>query len=113
MGSGATIDGSSVFSDGSVLNSALLGSGKIHNIHLLPFSLIFRYGFIGLLLFILITYIVYQSFIKVLNESADSSIIFWNLFLILWFFFSVPAASFLWSMPVFWISLSMITKKNL
>lgn len=113
MGSGATIDGSSVFSDGSVLNSALLGSGKIHNIHLLPFSLIFRYGFIGLLLFILITYIVYQSFIKVLNESSDSSIIFWNLFLILWFFFSVPAASFLWSMPVFWISLSMITKKNI
>jgi hypothetical protein len=30
------------------------------------------------------------------------------LFLIFWFFFSIPASSFLWSMPVFWISLSMI-----
>lgn len=110
LGSGATIDGSKFFKDNSVLNSALLGATKIHNIHLLPFSLIFRYGIIGLFLFIHLSVIIYKSFIKVLNEDDDFQKIFWNLFLIFWFFFSIPASSFLWSMPLFWIGLSMIKK---
>lgn len=113
LGSGATIDGGKFFIDGSVLNSSLLGSNRVHNIHLLPFSLIFRYGFIGLLLFCILLYIVFKSLVKVLNEKEDSSVIFWNLFFILWFIFSIPAASFLWSMPVFWISFSMIKNKKL
>ena len=54
LGSGATIDGSKFFSDSSVLNSSLLGSNKVHNIHLLPFSLIFRYGLVGLILFFIL-----------------------------------------------------------
>lgn len=111
LGSGATIDGSKFYTDGSVLNSALLGSRNIHNIHILPFALIFRYGLIGLLLFCLLLLTVYKSFIKVLNEDKDIEKVFWNLFFIFWFFFSIPASSFLWSMPIFWISLSMI-KKN-
>ncbi len=108
LGSGATIDGSVFYSDKSVLSSALLGSDKIHNIHLLPFAMIFRYGLIGLLLFLVLIKIVYKSFVCVLNESKNMVIIFWNLFVIFWFFFSIPAASFLWSMPLFWISLSII-----
>lgn len=111
LGSGATIDGSKFYNDGSVLNSALLGANKIHNIHLLPFALVFRYGVVGLLLFCLLLLMVYKSFIKVLNENNDISKIFWNLFLVFWFFFSIPAASFLWSMPVFWLSLSMVKKE--
>ncbi|TXD49697.1 oligosaccharide repeat unit polymerase [Polaribacter sp. IC073] len=111
-GSGGTIDGSKLFNDNSVLNSALLGGEKIHNIHILPFSLIFRYGFIGLMLFLMLLLIVYKSIIKVLNEKTNEQKLFWNLFLIFWFFFSIPAASFLWSMPVFWISLAYTNRQT-
>jgi hypothetical protein len=49
--------------------------------------------------------IIYRSIIKILNEEGNEQELFWNLFLVFWFFFSIPAASFLWSMPVFWMSL--------
>lgn len=111
LGSGGTIDGSKFFSDSSVLNSSLLGSKRVHNIHLLPFSLIFRYGLVGLIFFFILLRIVYQSFIKVLNEDDNIEKIFWNLFLISWVLFSMPAASYLWSMPVFWISLAYTNKQ--
>lgn len=108
LGPGATIDGTTFFIDNSVLDSALLGSKQIHNIHLLPFAFIFRYGLFGILFFGLLCLMVYKSFIILLDEKENNARIFWNLFLIFWFFFSIPASSFLWSMPVFWISLSMI-----
>ncbi|WP_143744271.1 oligosaccharide repeat unit polymerase [Polaribacter tangerinus] len=110
LGSGGTIDGSMFYSDSSVLNSSLLGAKRVHNIHLLPFSLIFRYGLIGLIFFFILLRIVYQSFIKVLNEDNNIGKIFWNLFLISWLIFSMPASSYLWSMPVFWISLAFTNK---
>jgi hypothetical protein len=111
MGPGATIDGTTFFIDDSVLNSALLGSNQIHNIHLLPVAFIFRYGMVGLFFFGVLCLVLYNSFIKLLNEKEDDRTLFWNLFLVCWFFFSIPASSFLWSMPVFWISLSMIKKE--
>ena len=111
MGPGATIDGTTFFIDDSVLNSALLGSNQIHNIHLLPFAFIFRYGMVGLFFFGVLCLVLYNSFIKLLDEKEDDRTLFWNLFLVCWFFFSIPASSFLWSMPVFWISLSMIKKE--
>jgi hypothetical protein len=104
-GSGGVINGSKFFSDNAVLNASLLGDQKVHNIHVLPFSLIFRYGLVGLMFFLILCTIVYRSIIKILNEEVKDQELFWNLFLVLWFFFSIPAASFLWSMPLFWISL--------
>jgi hypothetical protein len=111
IGPGATIDGTIFFIDDSVLNSALLGSNQIHNIHLLPFAFIFRYGMVGLFFFSVLCIVLYNSLIKLLDEKENDRIMFWNLFLVCWFFFSIPASSFLWTMPVFWISLSMIKKE--
>ena len=109
-GSGGVIDGSKIFLDNSVLGSSLLGKSKVHNIHLLPFSMVFRYGLIGLILFLVLLKIVYKTILGILNETKSEQEIFWSLLLIFWFFFSIPAASFLWSMPVFWISLAYTNK---
>ncbi len=109
-GSGGVIDGGKLFLDNSVLGSSLLGKSKVHNIHILPFSMIFRYGLVGLILFLVLLKIVYKTLLGILNESKSEQEIFWSLLLIFWFFFSIPAASFLWSMPVFWISLTFINK---
>ena len=109
-GSGGVIDGGKLFLDNSVLGSSLLGKSKVHNIHILPFSMIFRYGLVGLILFLVLLKIVYKTILGILNESKSEQEIFWSLLLIFWFFFSIPAASFLWSMPVFWISLTFINK---
>ncbi|MBT8303330.1 MAG: hypothetical protein KJP09_02585 [Bacteroidia bacterium] len=107
-GSGGVIDGSKIFSDSSVLGSALLGGEKVHNIHLLPFAFLFRYGFFGLLLMIMLTILAYKAIVRVLDEDDNLGRIFWNLFFVFWFFFSIPAGAFLWTMPIFWIALSMI-----
>ena len=109
-GSGGVIDGGKIFLDNSVLESSLLGKNKVHNIHLLPFSMIFRHGLIGLMLFLVLLKIVYKTILGILNETKSEQKIFWSLLLIFWFFFSIPAASFLWSMPFFWISISFINK---
>ncbi|MBD0823361.1 hypothetical protein [Aestuariibaculum marinum] len=110
-GSGGVIDGREVFNDSSVLNSALLGADKIHNIHILPMALIYRYGLFGLCLFVILIIMAIKSAKNIL-DSSDLQKVFWNLFFLSWFVFSMPAASFLWTMPLFWISLAMINNKN-
>lgn len=110
-GSGGVIDGSEVFNDPSVLESALLGADKIHNIHILPMALIYRYGLFGLCLFVILLIMAIKS-AKNSLDSSNLQKIFWNLFFLSWFVFSMPAASFLWTMPLFWISLVMINNKN-
>ncbi|WP_157804932.1 hypothetical protein [Confluentibacter lentus] len=102
-GSGGVINGAVFYKDASVLGSALLGSEKVHNIHLLPFALIFRYGIFGLILLVNILIMTYKSFVLVLNEKEDFQKIFCNLFFVFWVIYSMPAASFLWTMPLFWI----------
>ena len=49
-GFGALMD-MTMSNDKSVTNSAQLGAAQVHNIHFLPFMIIFRFGVIGLLLF--------------------------------------------------------------
>lgn len=112
-GSGGVVNGSAVYSDTSVLGAALLGAEKVHNIHILPFALIFRYGIVGLMLFCFLLIKVCKSIINILNEEKDVQMIFWNLFFIFWFVFSIPASSFLWTMPLFWISLAFIKKNRI
>lgn len=104
-GSGGVIDGTKFYSDSSVLNSAMLGAKKVHNIHLLPFAFIFRYGIGGVLLLLMLLTMVYKSIVVIINENENYQLIFWNLFFVCWFFFSFSAASYLWTMPIFWISL--------
>jgi len=110
-GLGGVLDGSN-FNDSSVTNSALLGVKKIHNIHLMPFAFIFRYGVFGIIILILLIFRFYKSFVTVLKASKDLNIIFWNLFFILWIVFSIPAASFLWTSPFFWIACACLRHKQ-
>ena len=112
-GSGGTIDGSKIFNDTGVLNTALLGSEKIHNIHLLPFALIFRYGVFGLSLFVMLLVIIYKSFVRLMNEERNNSTIVCTIFVLLWIIYSMPAAAFLWSPPIFWLFLQGAIKDRL
>lgn len=112
-GSGGTIDGSKMFNDLGVLNTALLGSEKIHNIHLLPFALIFRYGVFGLSLFVMLLVIIYKSFVRLMNEERNNSTIVCTIFILLWIIYSMPAAAFLWSPPIFWLFLQGAIKDRL
>ena len=109
-GLGSVIDGN-LFIDASVKNTALLGVESIHNIHLLPFALIHKYGFFGLLIFIILVIDVLNSFNNLFKKNAHIAFIFWNLIFILIFIYSLPAASFLWTSPLFWISVSLKRKQ--
>lgn len=106
-GLGGVLDGRE-FTDASVTNSALLGKEKIHNIHVLPFAFIFRYGLFGITLLCLLAMSFYNSFVVILNNSKNKELIFWNLFFLLWIVFSLPAASFIWTSPIFWMSCAYI-----
>lgn len=108
-GLGAVIDGSLLI-DKSVTGNALLGPKSIHNIHLLPIALIHKYGSLGLLIFSLLSIEVYNSFKKIIVNKDVT--IFWDLLFVLIFVYSLPAASFLWTTPVFWIAFAMKSIKK-
>jgi len=109
-GMGATIEGFA-FKDEGVINSALLGKTAIHNIHLLPFSLIFRHGILGLFLFFILIYnLIKYLFIIIL--SANSFFKSLVVFQFCWILYSFPAASYLWTCPLFWITLAYISNEK-
>lgn len=109
-GLGAVIDGDQ-FIDKSVTNLALLGAHSIHNIHVLPFALIHKYGFLGILIFLMLIIEVYNS-IKKIVFNPSSIEIFWDLCFVLIFIYALPAASFLWTTPFFWMCLAMKMYSN-
>lgn len=109
-GMGATMDGYA-FKDTGVGDSALLGKSAIHNIHLLPFSLIFRYGFFGLVIFVLFLNNFFKYFIRIItsNKSQFTIIV---CFQFCWILYSMSAASYLWTSPFFWITLAYLSNEK-
>lgn len=105
-GLGGVIDGA-FFIDPSVTKTALLGSKSVHNIHLLPFALIHKYGLFGLIVFGMLLVEFYNSINSIIKKATNSVFVFWNCVFVLLFIYSLPAASFLWTTPLFWIALVM------
>lgn len=109
-GLGATLDGST-FKDKGVVASAILGKGHVHNIHVLPFSILLRYGFLGLILIFLFVEFFWEYFKIILFKNKESLLPLY-LFVFCWILYSIPAASYLWTTPLFWISLSINSDEN-
>jgi hypothetical protein len=109
-GMGATLEGYS-FKDTGVVSSALLGKSAIHNIHLLPFSFLFRYGFFGLIIFLNIFYNFFKYFLKIITDVKSQFAII-VCFQFCWILYSFPAASYLWTCPFFWITLAYLSNEN-
>ncbi|MDP3682006.1 MAG: hypothetical protein Q8R22_14345 [Flavobacterium sp.] len=109
-GMGATIEGFS-FKDIGVADSALLGKTAIHNIHLLPFALIFRYGVIGIGLFLILIYNLFKYLFTIIlsEQSLFKTLI---VFQFCWMLYSFPAASYLWTCPLFWITLAYVSNEK-
>lgn len=106
-GMGATIEGFA-FKDAGVTGAAILGKSAVHNIHVLPFAFIFRYGFLGVLLFLILLNNLFKYFISILlsKNSIYKTMI---IFQFSWILYSIPAASYLWTCPLFWITLAYIS----
>ena len=109
-GLGATLDGST-FKDKGVVASAILGKSHIHNIHVLPFSIILRYGFLGLI-FIGLLLNLFLKYFKIILFEGKSYLLPLYLFVFCWILYSIPAASFLWTTPLFWLTLSVNSNEN-
>jgi len=109
-GMGATIEGY-LFKDASVTGAAILGKSAVHNIHVLPFAFIFRYGFLGVLLFFLLMNNLFKYFLYILlsENSIYKTMI---IFQFSWILYSIPAASYLWTCPLFWITLAYISNEK-
>ena len=108
-GLGGVIDGK-YFIDNAVISSALLGEKSIHNIHLLPFAFIHKYGLLGLIIMILLIIDFFNSIKKSIRYDSSTIHNFWNILFVLIFIYSIPAASFLWTSTLFWITMAM--KRN-
>lgn len=111
-GLGSVIDGDLLI-DKSVTNSALLGTNTIHNIHILPFALIHKYGLLGIVIFTLLILSWIKSFKNILDADYNSfniTFLLSNIFFCLWFVYSLPASNFLWTSPIFWISCALKSK---
>ncbi len=108
-GLGAVINGDLLI-DPSVKKTALLGSSTIHNIHILPFSFIHKYGLLGLSMFVFLVIDFFNSVKRIIERN--SLFVFWDLLFVLIFIYAIPAASFLWTTPVFWIAFGMKSIKS-
>lgn len=111
-GLGGVIDGK-YFIDKAVTNSALLGERSIHNIHILPFSIIHKYGLFGIIIIVLLILNLFKSIKKCIDHSTNNILNFWNILFILLLIYSIPAASFLWTSTLFWITLALKRNKTL
>lgn len=109
-GNGGTIEGFT-FKDTGVTGASILGKEAVHNIHLLPFSLFFRYGFFGLIIFILLIKNSIKYFFQIIFEEPNYKT-FLFAFALFWIIYSIPAASFLWTCSLFWITLGIISKND-
>lgn len=109
-GLGATLDGSS-FKDKGVVASAILGKDNVHNIHVLPFSIILRYGVFGVLLLILLLKLFLKYLKNIVLEDKKHYLPLY-LFIFVWIVYSIPAASFLWTTPLFWLILSVNSNES-
>lgn len=109
-GMGATMEGFS-FKDAGVTGSALLGKSSVHNIHLLPFSLIFRHGLLGIVLFCILIYNLVKYLFNIIlsDKSLFKTLV---VFQFCWILYSFPAASYLWTCPLFWITLAYISNEK-
>jgi hypothetical protein len=109
-GLGATIDGT-LFKDTSVIESAVMGKNNVHNIHLLPFSLLLKYGLSGIILFLMMLNLCLKYFFKLIINKTSSITIF-ILFNFCWIIYAIPAASVLWTCPFFWIFLALTSDER-
>lgn len=110
MGIGASLNMSNS-EDSSVLNSHIFGStGKIHNIHLLPYALIYRFGIFG---FVVACIIVVKIFSKNIRVSDGVTIdLFVLTYLMLQFINSFFASSYLFSDPLFFLFFGYLIGKR-
>ncbi len=111
-GLGGVIDGK-YFIDNAVTDSALLGEKSIHNIHLLPFAFIHKYGILGLIIMFLLIIDFFKSIKLSVQNGFNNVHNFWNILFVLLLIYSIPAASFLWTSTLFWIALAMKRNKSL
>lgn len=99
MGAGYTFD-MTQSTDSSVVNSQLLGGQHTHNIHLLSYALLARFGLLGAACFIFIFLTcarrAYVLFRRIPTDKSTVELLA-NLFVVLLFLFSIPASSFLFS----------------
>lgn len=110
-GLGAVIDGK-YFIDDAVISSALLGGQFIHNIHLLPFALIHKYGLFGIVIMVFLVLNLLKSVKSTISNDSNDINKFWNILFILLLIYTIPAASHLWTSTLFWISLAMKKTKR-
>ncbi|WP_139822752.1 hypothetical protein [Tuberibacillus sp. Marseille-P3662] len=102
-GSGSVLN-MSLSNDTSVKHSALLGASEVHNIHLLPMALLYRYGIIGVIL-------LAQIIIIIIIRLKYSLPLCLSVICIL--LFSFMASNYFFSEPLLWISLSLIFNKEI
>lgn len=99
FGFGATLDMTGSL-DASVIGSQLMGAGTTHNIHFLPVALLYRYGFLGLFLYLIL---IAKAVVNVMRFNVNvgrlsdngwgGSYLFVNCYLLALTFYSMTASS--------------------
>lgn len=103
LGHGYTLDMTSSI-DESVVNSQLMGGQNTHNIHLLNYALLARFGVLGSLCFVYLCALavgrVYHLF-KAAATDRNSLELLANLYIVMLILFAATASSFLFSSMLF------------
>jgi hypothetical protein len=92
--------------DDSVMNSQLLGAAKTHNIHFLHASILYRYGVVGMAIYLMFLCCAVYNLIKYKRNKNHPLFVYFNLYVVAVIAFSVPASSYLFVDPMLPISLA-------
>lgn len=93
FGSGATLDMSGS-SDASVQNAALLGAEDVHNIHLLPVAMLYRFGLAGVLLVLGFALVTLARLVGVLRTPVRDASYYLRLMAVTYLLASLIAGFF-------------------
>lgn len=93
FGNGATLDLSQTHDD--TLKAVYKGGlDRVHSIHLLPFAILYRQGFVGIFQYLILFVALFMSIKQLLNSTQDTAVMIQTEILALYLFVMVVGAFF-------------------
>jgi hypothetical protein len=110
-GSGASLDMSSS-NDISVAEASLLGLEHVHNIHLLPFMILYRYGIVGLVCLAGLVYGLVRQLValrrRYVEDGTHLGVLLAVAYVLAWLTFAFPAGGFIFENPLMFICIAAV-----
>ena len=110
-GAGASLDMSGSY-DTSVAEASLLGLESVHNIHLLPYMVLYRFGLAGLVVLGMLIYSMVKHIVvfrrKFAHDRTHLGSLLAATYVLAWLGYAFPASGFIFENPLMFVCIAAV-----